>query len=152
VADERAHASARPILRAAGDDADAEFTRLMATFEQHGGVLDGDEVAFLLRSFVDQPMSRLARWIVSREIVTIARRSALFVPMFQFDRQLMELRSRCRETVLELSGSMEDWDVARWFASPNSWLDGAIPVAMLERDPDGVVEAARADRFIQCGW
>jgi hypothetical protein len=124
----------------------------LVTFAQHGGVLAGDEVADLMRPFFHQPLSRLARWIVAREVVTVVLRSALFVPMFQFDRSLMELRPRCRKAVLELSGAMADEDIALWFAAANAWLDGAPPVAVLERDPDGVVEAARADRFIRCGW
>jgi hypothetical protein len=123
----------------------------MATFAQHGGVLAADEVADLMRPLVHQPLSRLARWIATREVVTIVLRSALFVPMFQFDRTLMELRPRCREAVLELSGAMVDGDVALWFAAPNAWLDGARPVAVVECDPDGVLEAARADRSIRCG-
>jgi hypothetical protein len=143
---------AGPIPCAAEGDEDAELTWLMATFAQHGGVLAGDEVADLMRPFVNQPLSRLARWIVAREVVTIVLRSALFVPMFQFERGLMELRPQCREAVLELSGAMDNEEIALWFAAPNAWLDGAPPVAVLERDPDGIVVAARADRFIQCGW
>jgi hypothetical protein len=138
--------------RASDGDPDAEVVWLMATFARHGGVRGGDEVADLMRPFVDQPVSRLARWIVSREIVTIVRSSVLLVPMFQFDTNLMELRLHCREAVRELSGAMVDEDVALWFAVPNAWLGGAPPVEVLERDPDGVVAAARADRFIRCGW
>jgi hypothetical protein len=145
-------ANLAPMPRGADGDADAQLTWLVATFEQHGGVLAGDEVADRMRPFVEQPISRLARWIASREVVTIVRRTALFVPMFQFDLTLMELRPRCREAALELAGAMADAEVALWFAEPNAWLDGAPPVGVLERDPDSVVEAARADRFIRCGW
>lgn len=144
--------SRAPTIRADEGNEDSDLTQLIATFELHGGILAGDAVADLMRSFVDQPMSKLARWIVSREIVTIVRRSALLVPMFQFDRRLMELRPRCREAVLELSDVMGDVDLARWFAAPNSWLAGAVPVEMFDCNPDRVVEAARADRFIRCGW
>ena len=97
-------------------------------------------------------MSRLARWIVSREILTIVRYAVVFVPMFQLNRHLMELRRPCREAVLELSGARVDADVAMWFAAPNSSLSGAMPVQTLEHGPQRVVEAARAGRFIRCGW
>ena len=131
---------------------EAQLARLMETFEHHGGLLRCDQMVHLMRKFGDQPMSRLARWIASREIVTVTRHCALFVPMFQFDSCVMEPQPRCRDTVLELGGAMVDEEVAVWFASPNSWLGGALPVEMLERDPDCVVEAARADRFVRRGW
>ena len=143
---------AGPAVRAQEGDTELEIARLVATFEQHGGLLGSNEVADRMRPFIDQPMSRLARWIVSREILTIVRHAVVFVPMFQFNRHLMELRPPCREAVLELSGAMVDADVALWFAAPNSWLAGAMPVQTLEHSPQRVVEAARADRFILRGW
>jgi hypothetical protein len=132
-------------------DGEAGAIWLLDAFSQQGGVLGCAEVSELMRSFVDQPVSRLARWIVSREIVTIVHRSALFLPMFQFDRG-MDLQPQCREAVIELSGELLNAEIAWWFVAPNCWLAGSPPVQALQRDPDDVVKAARAERFIRCGW
>ena len=43
-----------------------------------------EEVADALRRTHSQPLSKLARWIVSRSIVTVQWRGQTLVPLFQF--------------------------------------------------------------------
>lgn len=35
-----------------------------------------------------------------------------------------------------------DWDVLCWFVSSNGWLDGELPVKVMDSDPANVVKAA----------
>jgi hypothetical protein len=47
---------------------------------------------------------------------------------------------------------MMNWDIAPWFVALNSWVAGAVRVQTLEHRPRRVTEAARANRFVWCGW
>jgi hypothetical protein len=110
---------------------DAERLQHMAMvdiYRKRGGLLGGDEVALLLRAHSSQPVSLLARWIVSRRVVSYTWQSQTLVPLFQFDRSDMSLRRGTSQVVDELSDTFDDWELATWFARPNSWLQGAAPV------------------------
>jgi len=50
-----------------------------------------------------------------------------------------------------LAPPFDDWDVAVWFAEPNTWPYGQAPVDVLRAEPSAVVHAARADRYIVTG-
>jgi hypothetical protein len=73
-----------------------------------------------------------------------------FLPMFQFDRDL-SIRSAVSRVIDELIAPFDDWELALWFSQPNLWLGGATPVALVLSDENGVLGAARADRFIALG-
>ena len=98
-----------------------------------------------------QPISLLARWIVGREVISFDWQSTTMLPLFQFDLSSMTMRQSVTELLHELTEVFDDWDLALWFAQPNSWLDQQAPVALLNLDPKGVLDAARADRFIARG-
>ena len=130
---------------------DRQFFAMRDAFEQQGGLALGDEVAGLMRSRCEQPVSMLARWIVARRVVSFSWRSQTLLPLFQFDRIDMSLHAATCDVVAELVPVFDDWDLASWFAHPNSWLGGASPVDTIARDPASTVQAARADRFIAHG-
>lgn len=73
------------------------------------------------------------------------------LPRFQFDRTDMSVRHEATEVIRELAHFLDGWDLARWFAQPNVWLEDRAPVEALPADPLGVLEAARADRLVACG-
>lgn len=116
-----------------------------------GGLASGDEVAGMLREQSDQPVSLLARWIVSRQVVSFVWRSQTFLPLCQFDLSSMSLRPCVRQVMAELLLTFDDWELARWFTLPNARLGGAAPLEGISSDPHSVVQAARADRFIAMG-
>jgi hypothetical protein len=130
---------------------DRQLIQMQDAFARHGGMLTGDDVARAMRHRGSQPVAAIARWIVGREIVHLVRHSVIMLPMFQFDPVEFELRPGVRQTILELRDAFDDWDMCAWFATPNSWLDGEMPVERLMSDADSVVQAARADRFITLG-
>ena len=124
---------------------------LAQAYAASGGLIADDELAAVLGRSVDQPLSRLARWILNREVVCIPWQLQSVLPLFQFDQRDMSLRPEVVEVVSELAGALDDWDVALWFATPNSWLEGATPVDTIGIDAAAVLQAARADRFIARG-
>ncbi len=129
----------------------AGFEDIAERYRSHGGLLDGDELAGTLRHRVSQPISSIARLIVSRRIVSLNWRARTLVPLFQFERGCLSLRSRFTNVFEELVDVLDNDELVRWFATESTWLDGAIPVAMIATAPDAVREAARADRFVLRG-
>jgi hypothetical protein len=140
---------ASPAARPATMGADA--TAMLQAYERTGGLLDSDEAMLLLRRHTSQPVSLLARWIVQQRVLSFEWESERLFPVFQFDRSHMSVRSEVSAVLLELSGTFDDWELAAWFATPNSWLGDAAPLDVLETDLAAVLDAARADRYIARG-
>ena len=133
--------------------ADTESRRqaMVRVYQRTGGLARSDEVLFLLRRHTSQALSRLARWIVEQRVVSFEWQGQRMLPMFQFDVADMAIRPGAAVVLEELSGTFDDWELAVWFAEPNSWLQGRIPVDTLGVDPGVVLDAARADRFVANG-
>ena len=139
---------AQPIFRSV---ADRQFACLQTAFARHGGMATGEDITVRLRRRSDQPISVLARWIVSRSIVNVTRASETLIPVFQFDLPTMTILPGVSKVVLELCSVFDDWELALWFAEPNLWLQDASPVDVLSENPEAVFQAARADRFVARG-
>ena len=125
-----------------------ELAVMSHAFRLHGGFMDTDEVALKLRCCCDQPISRLARWIVSRSIVCISWEAQIRIPVFQFAPANMSIRPCCAAILDELRDVMDNWEIGLWFASPNARLDFSTPVAVLAREAPEVLQAARRDRLL----
>ena len=130
---------------------DRQYLLMTTAYERHGGLLSADTVARLMRPRRDQALSKLARWIVNRTAVHLVWRTETIMPVFQFTPGDMTLRPEVVTIVEELTPAFDDWDVAVWFAEPNTWLDDQAPVDVLRADPSAVLHAARADRYIATG-
>jgi hypothetical protein len=128
-----------------------QYLAMARAYRRTGGLLSGDDLAMRLRKRSTQPLSLVARWIVSREVVCLKWQTQTWLPLFQFDPADMSLRSEVSGVVGELAGAMEDWDLALWFSQPNPWLDGAMPVDAIDSDQPAVLDAARVARFIARG-
>jgi hypothetical protein len=139
-----------PLERVADPDRDRSFVDMLRAFRTTGGLARGDEVVEMLqgRAF---DMSHLARAIVTREVLSFDWRDELWVPLFQFDLQDMSLREAPQRVAAELSCAFDGWTLAQWFATPNSWLAGRMPVEVIGDYPADVFQAARADRFVAMG-
>ncbi len=116
-----------------------------------GGVATGDEVVERLRNVVRQPVSLLARWIVDRQVIAFTCQAGVLLPLFQFDFAGGRMRSGVVPAISELAGVMNDDEIARWFAQPNNWLNGAVPAQTICTDAQAVLAAARTDRFVVNG-
>lgn len=146
-----ARASTRSAAHTTHPDASAEGA-LERAFQSTGGVATAEEIALLLRRHCEQPLSQLARWIVGRRIVNFERAGQTLVPLFQFDLEDMSIRPDVSATLDELAPALDAEELARWFATPNTWLAGEAPVVRIARDPSAVIHAARDDRFVSTGW
>ena len=124
---------------------------LPTAFQRIGGLLTGDDLALVLRSSIDQPVSRVAQWIAQRKVVNFVWQAQFLLPTFQFEPASMRPRSKVSDVIAELADVYDDWDIAAWFARPNTWLDEEAPARMIAVDPCAVVQAARADRFVAAG-
>ncbi len=124
------------------------FAALSAALARQGGLLPADEFCGLLRTHWDQPLSRLARWIAGRELVSVTWRSQIWLPLFQFERPFLDRNPTACEVVRALRTVYDDWELAEWFVRPHDLLAGRSPATRLACDPASVKEAARMDRFI----
>jgi hypothetical protein len=128
-----------------------DFSRLSAAFLPTGGLLAAEPLAERMRSHSAQPISKLARWIVERRVVSVQWCSRTWLPLFQFDEGLTRLRPGLQATLHELADVFSEWELAQWFASANTALGGATPADRLASQPGEVWQAARTDRFIATG-
>lgn len=128
-----------------------DFSLMSRAFAATGGFIDGDALAGHMRTSCDQPISLIARWIVTRQVVSIVWHSNLVLPLFQFEEAGMSKRASVTRIIDELRDVFDNWDLALWFSTPNAWLDHSAPVDLIATDEHAVHEAARADRFIALG-
>lgn len=134
-----------------GPRQDEWLSDVSLAYSSRGGVASGDEIARMLCPHVTQPLSTLARWVVGRAVVSFSWREQTLVPLFQFNREDMSIRSGVREAMTELAPAFNEWESAAWFVEPNDWLGGAAPADVLADDLQALLEAARADRFVAMG-
>ncbi|MBB3176371.1 hypothetical protein [Variovorax sp. Sphag1AA] len=125
-----------------------QYRRMEIAFRASGGMANAYEVVARLACHTDQPISRLARWIVQHEALNIQWRSQILLPWFQFNLSTMDLRPDVTSVLGELCPELSDWEICAWFAEPNAWLGGALPVDMVDRKARSVLDAARAERYL----
>lgn len=129
----------------------SQYIEMEASFRSRRGLASSERVTELLRRYEDQPVSRLARWIVDRDVLSVEWSSRLMLPLFQFDPASMLPRLEVREVIRELAPVLGDWSLTLWFARPHALLGGAVPVDAIDSDPEAVFDAARAERFLVRG-
>jgi hypothetical protein len=127
---------------------DRQYLAMELAYARHGGLVEGNDVARRLRRRSSQPISLLAHWIVERNIVSFHWRGRLLVPDFQFEAPEMMPRPEVARILSELTPFLDDWDVALWFSRPNAWIDDQSPIDVIASNPNAVLQAARADRYI----
>lgn len=123
---------------------------LLEAFRESGGVVSGDEFAMLLREQVEQPLSKIAKWIVSRQILSFSSASQTMVPLFQFEKSTLCPYPALQKIIAELNGVLEESEVVEWFARANCALSGARPANCMN-DLELVHQAARVDRYVMRG-
>jgi len=130
---------------------EAQLHDVLETYRRCGGIATGNEIAALVRPHRDQAVSTVARWIVSRDVLSFDWRMQPLLPLFQFDLARMLPRKCVSEVLAELVDVFDNWDLARWFAEPNAWLGDRAPADLVTACPRDVLDAARADRFVTRG-
>lgn len=145
---QRLHAILHPVGELA---ADRERRGMLSAFQRHGGLMSPEAVADDLRRTSSQPLSRMARWIVSRAIVMLPYQGRTLVPLFQFAPGGWIVRPGVARVLDELRDTFDDEELALWFTTPNVWLESRPPLECVGDGDDDLWQAARADRFIARG-
>ena len=100
-------------------------------------------------------LSRLARQIVDRQVISVDWHQETWLPLFQFDRPDMRVRDLLPPVLAELNAVYDPLELAQWFVRPNSALGGLMPAAALSGsfrpESAAVLQAARTDRFVARG-
>jgi len=129
----------------------SEFALMRTAYESTGGLVTGNRWADELRARFGQPISIAARAIVNRSVVHANWHGEIWLPKFQFKLSEPSVRTEVRNVIGELRDAFNDWELAVWFAEPNSWLAGRIPANAIGDSGDEVIQAARADRYVARG-
>lgn len=133
------------------DPSAPDWVDLSTAFAGTGGWVTGNELADLIlrqrldddTPLVSQPISLVARWIVSGRVITIGTPWGDMLPLFQFDLRRAEVRPGVAMVCTELQGALDDADLALWFVTPNEWLGGEVPALALRTRLPQVRRAAR---------
>lgn len=107
-------------------------------------MLAAEQVHALCGSSARNRAALAARWRSERRIFGLPRQRRWRFPRFQFDEERGRPKAVIAATLAALGDAVGPWQTAVWFTSENGWLDGRRPVDLLDRDPDAVVDAARA--------
>jgi Protein of unknown function (DUF2384) len=86
----------------------------------------------------------VASRISTQQLFGFEWRSQLWIPMFQFQRDDLSLKTAPQQVRVALPSQWSGWTLAAWFATANRRLDGRSPVDMLDVDLDAVLQAAMA--------
>ena len=139
----------RPTASAAAAD-EAEFAAMRSAYQAAGGFARGDDLARVLENFGRGNLATLGRMVVAGEVFGFEWRHTLWLPMFQFTAE-MALKPGLKAVLAELASEYDGRRLAEWFVEPNGWLDEARPIDVLDSNPEEVLQAARADRFVATG-
>jgi hypothetical protein len=129
----------------------SEYRELESAFRQRGGLVESETLTELLRTRMDQPISRLSRWIVDRDVLSLTWSSRMMVPLFQFDPFSLLPHPAVGEVTRELAPVLGDWSLALWLVRPHALLGCLAPVVAFQHHAPAVVDAARAQRYLVCG-
>ncbi len=131
------------------------FRMLKLACRASGGIARADDLARLLcdRGDGGQGEPMLGELLARAEVFGFLWRGSVWLPMFQFDLRRLSVQRAAQQVRAELQGAvaLDGWDCACWFARPHAGLDYRAPVDLLATDLPGVLEAARADRWILNG-
>jgi hypothetical protein len=126
----------------------SQFVGMLNAFRRSGGLARAQEVAARFSGQSASDMSPLAGWITKRQVISLEWQSRIWLPLFQFNPTGTTLRPGLSAVLAELVLVYDDWDVASWFAKPNSWLASATPADSMVVATPQVLLAARAERFV----
>ena len=127
---------------------DHAFVSLLEAYRGSGGLAPAEELLVSFKHRGGPDVSRLARWIVARQVSSFAWHARTWLPLFQFCPRDMSPRRELGTVIAELNAVYDECELATWFATPNLSLAGRSPVQAFMTSCSAVVRAARIDRFV----
>lgn len=123
---------------------DLEFLALAEGYRAFGGIAVSAEMAGRLPG---AGISRLARGIVAREVISFEWRGEYWLPRFQFEGEGLTVTADAALLIAELAAALDDSELAQWFVTTNAWLGERLPLQVVPTDFERVHDAARSFRF-----
>ena len=127
---------------------DAGFIELLGAYRRSGGLVRLAEIAALLdRRRTGTGVAALAAWLARQSVISFEWQAQAWLPWFQFKHPGYVPAPALAAVIAALSPVYGGWDLACWFARPNSSLADMPPVDLLDINPEAVLHAARAQRL-----
>lgn len=117
---------------------------LLYAYRRHGGVAREIDVLLRFKHAGAGPSCRRPDGF--DKALRVTWNGWVWMPLFQFDRSTLALRSAPAMVMEELSPVFDDCAVAHWFWHPNHCLAQRRPVEVVDQQPRLVLRAARIDR------
>ncbi|MBK9444236.1 MAG: hypothetical protein IPN53_24290 [Comamonadaceae bacterium] len=130
---------------------DQQFVAMLNAYRSSGGLARAQQVAARFRQHSLIAVNHLAEWIVKRHVISLEWAGKISMPLFQFNPGSMTLLPGLSQALSELVTVYDDWEVAHWFSQPNPWLADCAPADRMAAGAPGVLDAARAARFVVTG-
>jgi len=110
---------------------------------ESGDWLTAAQVAEIVGFSTSNPSAQPNKWKKEGLIFAVRHRGIDYFPGYALDPATGYRPIRALAKILKrLGGSKDDWGLAYWFASVNSFLGGKRPQDLLAKQPDSVVAAA----------
>lgn len=129
-------------------DRDRQFLFMLAGFRRSGGLSRAHDVSSWLERGDRQHGGTLESWVAHNEVIHFDWQHQNWLPMFQFDMVATAPHVAVGLVLIEFNGVFSNWEIAQWFANPNSALDGRNPAGVLGNDPSLVIDAARREKSL----
>ena len=130
---------------------DQQFIAMLEAYRNTGGIARADEISHRFRRCNGPDPETVRHWIDSRKVLCFEWSDTCWMPWFQFNRHTLHPHPQLAPLLAELAAVFDPWETASWFAQPNPWIAGQPPIDRLLQDLPGVLDAARADRFVANG-
>lgn len=114
---------------------------LRRRFMKEVPLLKSADVAKLSGSVARNVSARANRWKTERRIFSVSDGGVDHYPGFQFNADGEPVAAM--RDVLDVFKDLSEWQIALWFFTPDAWLDGKVPMDVLQRDAQAVIAAAR---------
>lgn len=115
---------------------------LRAQLAHEFGLLTAADISENAGSRAKNQSATANRWRSEHRIFSVGLRGGIYYPGFQFDKDGRPRQSLA--SVLELlTPHLDGWELASWFTTPRSELDGKRPVDALDSDLEDVLQLAR---------
>lgn len=136
--------------------ADDEFLRMLQLMRPLGGLLRARQVQAHFDAVGVMQSDRcglcsIERWLDARQVFGLWWSDQLWLPMLQFDRAQWLPYPAVARVLRVLDDTFDDREIALWLITPNSWLCDLAPAALLARNDQDLIHAARADRYVARG-
>ncbi|MHB1250495.1 MAG: hypothetical protein ACYCZL_14020, partial [Polaromonas sp.] len=103
---------------------DEEFITTLDSYRGSGGLARSHEVFARFGLHARPNVATLAGWIGQRKVISFNWHSTIWLPLFQFNRCDVTLQPQpgLSQVLSELGAVFDSWEIAHWFARPNSWI------------------------------